>query len=136
VTKGNQDAEKQYHSAKSDTSRAKTVRERAQAIITDQRYDLDTRNAILGALQDNAPELAALVQRADPRADARPHAVAELAAHISAVLTHPLTPQYIYDELWNAVNELATPESFYDTASYIEGRLSGLVELPQEGGGN
>lgn len=60
------------------------------------------------------------------------HTLTELAALIEAVLTHPLLPESVYDGLWNAINELATPESFYNSASYIEGRLRG-VEGPVVG---
>jgi hypothetical protein len=61
-----------------------------------------------------------------------PHTLAELAALISAVLNHPHTPRCVRDDLWNSVNELATPESFYNSASYVEGRLKG-VEGPVVG---
>lgn len=122
----------------------KAIRERAQAIIADQRYDVDTRDAILGSLQDDSPNLAEFVRRAERSemildltavtTDAPPHTLAELAAHISAVLNHPLTPPSIRNDLADAVNDLDTPQSFYNSAIYIEGRLSGLAELPQEGG--
>ncbi len=79
---------------------------------------------------------AGLLDLTEPRRGAATHTLAELAAHISAVLTHPLTPSCVRDDLLNSVNDLATPESFYNSVRYIEGRLSGVAELPQEGGGS
>lgn len=120
----------------------KAVRERARAIITDERYDIDTRDAIRNSLQDDSPNLAEFVRRAERgeiildltavTTDASPHTLADLAVLISAVLNHPLLPESVYDDLWQSVSELATPESFYSSASYIEGRLRG-VEGPVVG---
>jgi len=47
------------------SKRASSLRRRAEAIIADKRYDIDTRNAILGSLRDGESDLVELVRRAE-----------------------------------------------------------------------
>jgi hypothetical protein len=43
-----------------------------------------------------------------------------LAAHISAVLTHPDTPVAMYNALADVLNDLDKPRGHFDSAAYIE----------------
>jgi hypothetical protein len=116
------------------TSKAKTIRQRAEAIIANKRrYDSDTREAIFNALAKKHADLAECVRRAErgetildltseeALANAeRLQGIPSLAAHISAVLTHPDTPAVMYNALADAVNSLNAPRGHFDSAAYIE----------------
>ncbi len=116
------------------TRKAKTIRQRAQAIIANKRrYDSDTREAIFNALAKKHADLAECVTRAErgetildltseeALANAeRLQGIPTLAAHISAVLTHPDTPVAMYNALADAVNSLNAPRGHFDSAAYIE----------------
>jgi hypothetical protein len=114
--------------------KAKTIRQRAQAIIANKRrYDSDTREAIFNAMVKKHADLAECVRRAE-RGETildltseealanveRLQGVSTLAAHISAVLTHPDTPVAMYNALADAVNGLDAPRKHFDSAEYIE----------------
>jgi hypothetical protein len=116
------------------TSKAKTIRQRAQAIIANKRrYDSDTREAIFNAMVKKHADLAECVKRAE-RGETildltseealanveRLQGIPTLAAHISAVLTHPDTPVAMYNALADAVNGLDAPRGHFDSAAYIE----------------
>ena len=45
---------------------------------------------------------------------------AALAAHISAVRTHPDTPARVYNALADAVSDMDAPRDFFNGAEYIE----------------
>jgi hypothetical protein len=114
--------------------KAKTVRQRAQAIINNKRrYDSDTREAIFNAMVKKHADLAECVKRAErgetildltteeAQANAeRLQGIPSLAAHISAVLTHPDTPAVMYNALADVVNSLDKPRRYFDSAAYIE----------------
>jgi hypothetical protein len=114
--------------------KAKTVRQRAQAIIANKRrYDSDTREAIFNAMVKRHADLAECVTRAErgetildltseeaQEGVERLQGVSALAAHISAVLTHPDTPAVMYNALADAVNGLDAPRKHFDSAAYIE----------------
>ncbi len=116
------------------TSKAKTIRQRAQAIIANKRrYDSDTREAIFNAMVKKHADLADCVTRAergetilDLTSDEalatveRLQGIPSLAAHISAVLTHPDTPVAMYNALADVLNDLDKPRSYFDSAEYIE----------------
>ncbi len=113
---------------------AKTIRQRAQAIIDNKRrYDSDTREAIFNAMVKKHADLAECVRRAErgetildlTTEEAQSNAellegIPALAAHISAVLTHPDTPAVMYNALADAVNSLNAPRGHFDSAAYIE----------------
>jgi hypothetical protein len=116
------------------TRKAKTIRQRAQAIINNKRrYDSDTREAIFNAMVKKHADLAECVRRAE-RGETildltseealanveRLQGIPTLAAHISAVLTHPDTPAVMYNALADAVNSLNAPRGHFDSAEYIE----------------
>jgi hypothetical protein len=116
------------------TRKAKTIRQRAQAIIKNlRRYDSDTREAIFNAMVKKHADLAECVRRAE-RGETildltseealanveRLQGIPSLAAHISAVLTHPDTPAVMYNALADAVNGLDAPRKHFDSAAYIE----------------
>ncbi len=114
--------------------KAKTIRQRAQAIIDNKRrYDSDTREAIFNAMVKKHADLAECVRRArrgetilDLTSEEalagveRLQGIPTLAAHISAVLTHPDTPAVMYNALADAVNDLDKPRGHFDSAAYIE----------------
>ncbi len=116
------------------TSKAKTIRQRAQAIIKNlRRYDSDTREAIFNAMVKKHADLAECVRRAErgetildltseeaQEGVERLQGIPTLAAHISAVLAHPDTPVAMYNALADAVNGLDKPRSYFDSAEYIE----------------
>jgi hypothetical protein len=120
--------------AGSVATQAKTIRQRAQAIIDNpKRYDSDTREAIFNALAKKHADLAECVRRAErgetildltseeALANAeRLQGVSTLAAHISAVLTHPDTPAVMYNALADVLNDLDKPRGHFDSAAYIE----------------
>ncbi len=116
------------------TAKARTLKGRAEAIIANKRrYDSDTREAIFNALAKKHADLAECVRRAE-RGETildltseealanveRLQGIPSLAAHISAVLTHPDTPVAMYNALADAVNGLDTPRKHFDSAEYIE----------------
>jgi hypothetical protein len=116
------------------TTARHTLKGRAEAIIANKRrYDSDTREAIFNALAKKHADLAECVRRAErgetildltseeAQANAeRLQGIPSLAAHISAVLTHPDTPVAMYNALADAVNGLDTPRKHFDSAEYIE----------------
>jgi hypothetical protein len=57
-----------------------------------------------------------------------------LAAHISAVLTHPDTPVAMYNALADAVNGLDAPREHFDSAEYIVLCLRANAKATQKGG--
>jgi hypothetical protein len=114
--------------------KVKTIRQRAQAIIDNKRrYDSDTREAIFNAMVKKHADLADCVKRAE-RGETildltseealanveRLQGIPTLAAHISAVLTHPDTPAVMYNALADGVNSLEQPRKYFDGAAYIE----------------
>ncbi len=114
--------------------KAKTIRQRAEAIIANtRRYDSDTREAIFNAMVKKHADLAECVRRAE-RGETildltseealanveRLQGIPALAAHISAVFTHPDTPVAMYNALADAVNGLDAPRKHFDSAEYIE----------------
>jgi hypothetical protein len=116
------------------TTARHTLKGRAEAIIANKRrYDSDTREAIFNALATKAPDLKDCVTRAE-RGETildltseealanveRLQGIPALAAHISAVLTHPDTPAVMYNALADAVNGLDAPRVQFDSAAYIE----------------
>jgi hypothetical protein len=116
------------------TAKAHTLKGRAEAIIANKRrYDSDTREAIFNAMVKKHADLAECVTRAErgetildltseeaqERVE-RLQGIPTLAAHISAVLTHPDTPVIMYNALADAVNSLAAPRNHFDSAEYIE----------------
>jgi hypothetical protein len=114
--------------------KAKTIRQRAEAIIANKRrYDSDTREAIFNAMVKKHADLADCVKRAERgetildltseealAAVERLQGIPTLAAHISAVLTHPDTPAVMYNALADGVNSLNAPRNHFDSAAYIE----------------
>jgi hypothetical protein len=130
------------------TRKAKTIRQRAQAIIANKRrYDSDTREAIFNALAKKHADLAECVRRAE-RGETildltseealanveRLQGIPSLAAHISAVLTHPDTPVVMYNALADAVNGLDAPRGHFDSAEYIELCLRANTKATRKGG--
>jgi hypothetical protein len=116
------------------TRKAKTIRQRAEAIINNKRrYDSDTREAIFNAMVKKHADLAECVRRAErgetildltteaAQVNAEQlQGIPTLAAHISAVLTHPDTPAAMYNAIADAVNDLDKPRGYFDSAAYIE----------------
>ncbi len=128
--------------------KAKTIRQRAQAIIANKRrYDSDTREAIFNAMVKKHADLAECVRRAE-RGETildltseealanveRLQGIPTLAAHISAVLTHPDTPAVMYNALADAVNSLNAPRGHFDSAAYIELCLRADAKSARKGG--
>jgi hypothetical protein len=120
--------------AQKKTTARHTLKGRAEAIIANKRrYDSDTREAIFNAMVKKHADLAECVRRAE-RGETildltseealanveRLQGIPTLAAHISAVLTHPDTPVIMYNALADAVNSLNAPRGHFDSAAYIE----------------
>jgi hypothetical protein len=129
------------------TRKAKTIRQRAEAIIANKRrYDSDTREAIFNAMVKKHADLAECVRRAE-RGETildltseealanveRLQGIPTLAAHISAVLTHPDTPAVMYNALADAVNSLNAPRGHFDSATYIELCLQANAKATRKG---
>jgi hypothetical protein len=129
------------------TRKAKTIRQRAQAIIANKRrYDSDTREAIFNAMVKKHADLAECVRRAE-RGETildltseealanveRLQGIPSLAAHISAVLSHPDTPVVMYNALADAVNSLDAPRGHFDSAAYIELCLQANAKATRKG---
>ncbi len=70
-------------------------------------------------VNDSYVELTLTSEEAQANAE-RLQGIPTLAAHISAVLTHPDTPVIMYNALADAVNGLDTPRKHFDSAEYIE----------------
>jgi hypothetical protein len=116
------------------TTARHTLKGRAEAIIANKRrYDSDTREAIFNAMAKKHADLAEYIKRAErgetildltseeaQAAVERLQGIPTLAAHISAVLTHPDTPAVMYNALADAVNGLDAPRNHFDSAAYIE----------------
>jgi hypothetical protein len=120
--------------AQKKTTARHTLKGRAEAIIANKRrYDSDTREAIFNALAKKHADLAECVKRAE-RGETildltseealanveRLQGIPTLAAHISAVLTHPDTPAAMYNAIADAINDLDKPRGYFDSAAYIE----------------
>jgi hypothetical protein len=121
-------------SVQKKTTARRTLKGRAEAIINNKRrYDSDTREAIFNAMVKKHADLADCVKRAE-RGETildltseeaqenveRLQGIPTLAAHISAVLTHPDTPAVMYNALADVVNDLDKPRRYFDSAAYIE----------------
>jgi hypothetical protein len=120
--------------AQKKTTARHTLKGRAEAIIANKRrYDSDTREAIFNALTTKAADLKDCIIRAErgktilDLTSEEAHAAVErlqgiptLAAHISAVLTHPDTPAVMYNALADVLNDLDKPRGHFDSAEYIE----------------
>jgi hypothetical protein len=120
--------------AQKKTTARHTLKGRAEAIIANKRrYDSDTREAIFNAMVKKHADLAECVKRAE-RGETildltseealanveRLQGIPTLAAHISAVLTHPDTPVAMYNAIADVVNDLDKPRGHFDSAAYIE----------------
>jgi hypothetical protein len=134
--------------AQKKTTARRYLKGRAEAIINNKRrYDSDTREAIFNALATKAPDLKDCIIRAE-RGETildltseealanveRLQGIPSLAAHISAVLTHPDTPAVMYNALADAVNGLDAPRGHFDSAPYIELCLRANVKATRKGG--